>query len=249
MRRKTIAARFVRYSSIALPACSLSPSWAVMPTVASGGTSATAMPTPGSADVADRRGAMYPAAAPAVIAMPRSSRPGNVREITSLGRSSGPVTDVPTSIETSHPTPMASAVPNAITTTDVTSRRFRAVTNAAAAAVIGVISGATSIAPITTAPESANKPNAAIPADKTISDAKLRMYGQNPSPSGSNSSTASIASSSGSAPWRSRTRLTTAPTALSAGAAAGSCSRVPDCSVFCRSGSMANGTLMVRLKR
>jgi hypothetical protein len=47
-------------------------------------------------------------------------------------------------------------------------RRLRAITVAAAAAVIGVISGATNIAPMTTAAELARRPNAAIPDDRMI---------------------------------------------------------------------------------
>ncbi len=66
---------------------------------------------------------------------------------------------------------IAATVPNAITTRLRTNRTLRAITVAAAAATIGVINGATSIAPITTAGESASNPNEAIPADNTINAA------------------------------------------------------------------------------
>jgi hypothetical protein len=53
-------------------------------------------------------------------------------------------------------------------------RRGQAMTSAAASARTGVISGATSIAPITTAAESSARPSAAMKVDKTISTAKRR---------------------------------------------------------------------------
>ena len=62
-------------------------------------------------------------------------------------------------------------------------REFRAVTVAAAAAVIGVINGATSMAPITTAAESASNPNAAMEADRTMSRLNLTTYWTNSGPS------------------------------------------------------------------
>lgn len=53
---KMMAARFVAYSSSARRACSLRPSSNAIPAVARGGTSATAIPTPGRAAKVDCRG-------------------------------------------------------------------------------------------------------------------------------------------------------------------------------------------------
>lgn len=101
--------------------------------------------------------------------MPRSSSPGNVRATTSLGSSLTLATSDPASSATTYPTATAATVPSTITPTAFARRTLRAVTVAAAAAVIGVIRGATSIAPITTAAEFASRPKAAIPAERTIS--------------------------------------------------------------------------------
>ena len=65
-------------------------------------------------------------------------------------------------------------MPNTITSIARTKRALRAITIAAAAATIGAINGATSIAPITTAGESASNPNDAIPADSTINAVNRR---------------------------------------------------------------------------
>ncbi len=67
---------------------------------------------------------------------------------------------------------MASTVPRATKPRGARSSRFLACTVAAAVARIGVISGATSIAPITTAEESDSNPNAAIDDDREISAQK-----------------------------------------------------------------------------
>src|SRR6056297_1565970 len=196
---KMMAARLVRYSRNALRASPASPRWAVMPTVASGGTRATAMPTPGRAEIVDRRGWMNPAAAPAVMAMPRSSRPGNVRDRISSGRARTSMTRPAARSDTNQPTAMASTVPPAMITMANRSRRFWARTVAAAAPMIGVMSGATSIAPITTAPELASRPNAAIDDDSAINAAKRATYWGSAEPSGRRSSSAATASSSGGA--------------------------------------------------
>jgi hypothetical protein len=120
------------------------------------------LPTPGSAAMAERRGWMYPAAAPAVIATPRSSRPGNVRPRISCGSARTSMTLPPAMRLIAHPTTIARIVPAAMIKSARARRRLSAVTTAAEAPMIGVINGATSMAPITTAPESARSPNAAI---------------------------------------------------------------------------------------
>ncbi len=215
----TIAARLVRKSRNAFHASVGKPYWNVMPTVASGGTNATAMPTPGSAPMVDLRGRMYPAAAPAVTAIPRSSSPGNVRARTSPGSSRTSVTVPPAISDTSQPTATARTMPHAITAKARHNRGLRAVTMAPATAVIGVIIGATNIAPMTTAAESASRPNAAIDADSMIRKLKRTTYSRNSGPSwGISSSIAACSSSEGSRCQVSRSHWVTDPTAVSCAA-------------------------------
>ena len=84
----------------------------------------------------------------------------------------GPTITSPATAEVAQPTPTASTTPSAMTPSAITSSRLSACTVAAAVDRIGVMRGATSMAPITTAEESASRPNAAIEADRTISAAK-----------------------------------------------------------------------------
>lgn len=64
---------------------------------------------------------------------------------------------------------MAATVPKTIIARDPTNRFICAYVRDAASASIGVIRGATSMAPITTAAEFAIKPNAAIVVERRIS--------------------------------------------------------------------------------
>ena len=88
----------------------------------------------------------------------------------------------------------------------MTSSRLSALTMADAVARIGVMSGATSMAPITTAAESASSPNAAMDEESMISAANRVMNSTRALPVGKSSSTAARASSSGS-----RSRLSRSP--------------------------------------
>lgn len=103
-----------------------------------------------------------------------------------------------------NPTAMARNVPTAMIASAMRSSRFWAVTVAAAVAKIGVISSATSMAPMTTPAESASRPKAAIDDDRTMSAANRRMNSIRASPVGNSSWTAARASGSGSRPSPSR---------------------------------------------
>ncbi|MDZ7675685.1 MAG: hypothetical protein U5K30_11535 [Acidimicrobiales bacterium] len=104
--------------------------------------------------------------------MARSISPGSVRDSTSFGRSEALTMVLPLTSATRKPTRMASSVP-AVRTAAARASRWLSVTHiAAAVARIGVISGATSIAPMTTAEESASNPNPAIDDESAISQPK-----------------------------------------------------------------------------
>ena len=134
--------------------------------------------------------------------------------------------------EMSHPTAIARTVPHATIANARHSRPFRAVTVAPAAAVIGVISGATNIAPITTAAESASSPNAAMLADSTIRRLKRTTYSTNSGPScGISSSIASCSSWDGTRLIASRNHVVNEPSGVSCGEASSAAVGGESCSV------------------
>jgi len=182
-----IAAKLVRNNSIAPRARSLRSAASVTPTDASGGTRATAMPTPGRADPASLRTVTYAPAAPAKMAMPRSAKFGAVLAMTSAGIGvSEPTRGM--SRAQNHPMKIPIAAPEATIVKDVRRRVVHACTRAAAYAMIGVMRGATSIAPMTTAVLSFISPSAAIDDENTISAVNRNRYGTRRSSSKNRSS-------------------------------------------------------------
>ena len=157
---KTIAARLVVYRSIAPRANVICPASSATPTVASGGTSATATATPGSDDDASFRTVAYAPAKPAARATTRSRMSGAVRLVTSRGRS--PLTN---NAASTYDSAIEPRVAKATTPNHRNDFRNSAIEIHAAVANTGCINGASNMAPMTTAAESADRPITATTTD------------------------------------------------------------------------------------
>ena len=146
----TMAAKFVMKRRSAPAASSGRPSSRQIPTVASGGTSATAMATPGRASEPVRRTATNAPAAPAARATPRSSRPGAVRASSDgvSSRMSGRTRETRKPMATTQSDPRSTCSPV------IHCQWLRAVTSAPAKAMIAPPRGATTMAPMIEATES-----------------------------------------------------------------------------------------------
>ena len=156
----TIAATFEPNSSSAPRAWRGSPASSVSPTTDSGGTSEMAMATPGRVSEMSVRTRAKAPTSPVASAATRSMRSGVTREATCefVAATTGSGTRSPRR----WPRATTSAAPSR---TVVTPRRMRARsarTTASAVPRIGVMSGATIIAPITVASESATTPAPAM---------------------------------------------------------------------------------------
>ena len=126
-----------------------------------------AMATPGSVSEMSRRISAMDPTAPVANAARRSIRRGSTRDATwaLFWASTGPTTTAPSS----QPMPMAAKAPAITRPTDLV--RFLRSPRTAASMVpwMGTMSGATIIAPITVAVESATMPAPAMIADRIIS--------------------------------------------------------------------------------
>jgi hypothetical protein len=134
-----------------------------MPTAPSGGTSATATATPGSDADASFRTVAYAPAVPAASATTRSRMSGAVRLVTSLG--SSPLTK---SAANTYDSAIDQTVASATTPKDRNDFWNNAMAMHAAVPRTGCISGASNIAPITTAAEFADSPITATITDRVI---------------------------------------------------------------------------------
>ena len=142
-----------------------------MPTTASGGTSETAMATPGRASVPVRRTVTQAPATPAAIATPRSSRPGWVRaSIDGLGSSGFGMTS-----ETAKPMAMTQTALSVTCTIVRPCHSMRPVASEPPTAMIAPPSGATTIAPMIAATESAYSPNVAMNAAQVSRTTYVRI--------------------------------------------------------------------------
>ncbi len=164
-----IANRFVAYNNADPSASTPSPAPMRMPVAASGGTNATATATPGSVAETSSWAIAYAPAAPAAIATTRSRISGLVRPKISLPRSR-----LGSSRESTIENSRDQSDPIATTNAACTARRPRPSPTAAEKLMIGVISGAMSIAPITTATEFAARPITAIVTER-VSIKKKRI--------------------------------------------------------------------------
>ncbi len=166
----TIAATFEANSSRAPSAWSGSPASSVSPTTVRGGTSEMAIATPGSVSETSARTRAKAPTRPVASAPTRSMRSGLTREATSefVAATTGSGTSSPSR----KPTATTSAAPASTVVTPRTIRARSARTTARAVPRMGVISGATIMAPITVASESATIPEPAMIAASVSSTQK-----------------------------------------------------------------------------
>ena len=154
----TIAEKLVRNRVRAPIASAGRPTSMQMPTVASGGTSDTAMATPGSASEPVRRAATHAPAAPAARATPRSRIPGCVLAAIDGGSTSG----LGMNHETTNPITTTISAPSPTWSSVMPCQRSRPVTSAPANAMIAPPNGAITMAPMIEAVESWYRPKDAI---------------------------------------------------------------------------------------
>ena len=138
-----------------------------IPVTQRGGTSATAMATPAMELESRSRLSVKAPATAAATAITRSIRLGAVREVISRLTSLAPKTDANTqAVPTTVSTPIATVIAERFT------RRLSAIVRPNARLRIGSISGATIMAPITTAVLLLIRPSVAITAAQTSSTKK-----------------------------------------------------------------------------
>ena len=170
---KTMATMLVKNSNAAPPLSTKSPIVSDMPEVAIGGTKAAAIATPGSAESKFGRLIAYAPATPLNKATNRSTKLGVSRLAISglIPRLLNNVTSKPNNALI----PNATAKPKHTDLIDVLINFMFACTNANPIPTKGVISGATNIAPMTTAAELSNNPNAAIMVESEIRETKSKL--------------------------------------------------------------------------
>ena len=136
-----------------------------------------AIATPGNASATDRRLSANAPAAPLASATTRSPMRGAIRPWTwlldSMSRMPG------ASHMKAAESPIAVATPMATSNSDRPMWRWSPVTMASAVAMMGVMRGATIMAPMTVAVESPSTPPVAMSTDSTSRTAK-RMYASRP---------------------------------------------------------------------
>jgi len=166
--------------------------------LASGGTSETAIATPGSVSEISLRDSAKAPARPVASAAIRSRRCGDVRIMT-CWIASGFVNRAIGSVRT-NPTAIAIAIPARLTSSELKIALRSPMLTLYASPMIGSINGATIIAPITTATESPRSPNVAMAAASTSRQTNLTNLKRSCAPSNTRTSLTRDTSSASTGP-------------------------------------------------